>query len=56
MQLDYVFVVDLFHDFNFGLNVFQVVGVEEELFIDYFNGYFLGGSNYFAFINYGVRA
>ena len=56
MQFDYILMIDHFHDVDFGLYIFEVVGVEEDFFIDYFDGNILIWLNGFAQIDGSIRA
>ena len=53
-EFDDVSVVYLFHDFYFRLNIFDVVAVGEESFVDDFDCNFFSGLDDFSHIDVGV--
>ena len=56
IKLDDIGVVHFLHDFDFGLDVLDVVAVGEKALIDDFNCHFLPGLDYSAHVYVGVGA
>lgn len=54
VKFDDVEMVDFLHDLDLGLDVFHVVAVGEEPFVDHFHGYFLSALDYFAQVHVRV--
>ena len=55
VEFNDVVVVDHFHDINLGLNIFEVVGIEEDFLINDFDGHISPSFNGLAQIHGSVR-